>query len=235
MATQASPTSAPKATSFWGKYGSAITTGFGAITSAYGQNRQNQQNRDEAQRNRDFQERMSNTSIQRRMADMKLAGLNPILAGKWDASTPGGNMATMGNTGAAAAEGAKAGGVTAMQIAQIQNVRANTELTQNTSRKIAGEAVRGDLTGSIYEYIIDGIKKGFEQMEAKRNSAKAYPDGDKPADPLQWKETRPGTIAQATDEFDREFREKHNRAPTEEELREFADKYIQNAIGYQRK
>lgn len=40
-----------------------------------------------------FQHRMSNTAIGRRMRDMRRSGINPILAGQYDASTPAGAMA----------------------------------------------------------------------------------------------------------------------------------------------
>lgn len=59
--------------------------------SAYGQYQANKTNIDIANRQMDFQERMSSSAYQRAMQDMKKAGLNPLLAyQRGGASTPAG-------------------------------------------------------------------------------------------------------------------------------------------------
>lgn len=71
----------------------------------------NQFNAEQAQANRDFQERMSNTSYQRTVSDMQAAGVNPALAISNGAlPTPSGAMASgVAAAGSAASAGAAAG------------------------------------------------------------------------------------------------------------------------------
>lgn len=111
---------------------SAIASGLGsfggAVLQYYGQKEANQMTRDsareanwanaeEAEKNRKYQTEMSNTAHQRAVADLKKAGLNPLLAANQSASTPAGSAGT--NSGYKAESNVQAAVATAMEMKQL--------------------------------------------------------------------------------------------------------------------
>jgi len=79
----------------------------GGAAGYFGQESANRTNLEIAQRQMDFQREMSSTSWQRGVKDMRLAGINPMLAySQGGASSPGGAGIPVGNSGAAAVQGA---------------------------------------------------------------------------------------------------------------------------------
>lgn len=85
-----------------GSIGSSL---IGGLFNKRGQEKTNETNIDLSREQMAFQERMSNTSHQRQVLDLKRAGLNPILSANSGASSPGGAMAVTQNPNAAALAG----------------------------------------------------------------------------------------------------------------------------------
>ena len=102
------------------KYGGQlIGAGASAIGGMFGYKGQKDTNvasAQQAQKQMDFQRDMSNTAVQRRMAELKKAGINPILAGSKEASSPAGAMAPVGNKAQAAMN-------SALNAAQLQKIQ----------------------------------------------------------------------------------------------------------------
>lgn len=114
----------------------AAASGFGSILGFIGNERTNQMNAEMAQRQMDFQERLSNTAHQREVQDLLKAGLNPILSATKGASTPGGASATMTNSWDHLAKAPEAILALEKLRADISRTRAETAVSEATKENV---------------------------------------------------------------------------------------------------
>lgn len=121
-------------------FGSVIGAGLSGGLGMLGQSSANRANREEADKNRAWQERLSNTSYQRSMADMKAAGLNPMLAFmKGGASSPTGGVgqAQQNELGVAA----NSAGDMRRMSGEYQKVLADTQLSKSMAKAAESDSM----------------------------------------------------------------------------------------------
>jgi len=116
--------------------------------------------------NREWQERMSNTSYQRAVTDLQAAGLNPMLAYSQGGASSPQNTAARVEPVDSFAKGISSAGAKAAQTIQLENVRADTLLKQAQATKTVEEAKTSATEASWAErerhYNLERTKKEIE-------------------------------------------------------------------------
>lgn len=191
---------------------------------------------EQAEINRKYMERMSSTAVQRRMADMRKGGINPILAGKFDASSPAGAAAP---TAKANAHGYTAqnkmqglldnmGSALSLKkmVSEIANLNANTDLTTrktnltdpiNRMMDILDKVIQG-ASGNLNDYKRNAAEIRNELLELKK-----YITGEKAAEAAEIR-NQPGVqLTPDTQKRSKEFKKKtyqdyYRRKPLKGEL-----------------
>ncbi|UPW41165.1 DNA pilot protein [Sigmofec virus UA08Rod_5336] len=144
---------------------SDITAGIGAATGLYNSHKDRKTQREENQKQRDWETEMSNTAYQRQVEDLKEAGLNPASALSMGATTPTGGNAPM-PTSASASQSI----TTAMQfLNEYKKIQSEQDLNRSITAKNQEETKMIGINNQTNEAL--NLAK-LEEMKQNVSSAK---------------------------------------------------------------